>query len=302
MAIFLNFTPMTDLFTLLPKVPAQKVRELELIRERLIEKSAAQMIILFGSYARGDFKTDFHPKQPKKSDFDLLVVVDDKDQINEVLSLHYSNEFDKDISTTTQLVVETIEVVNKNLRKNQFFYSDIRREGKVLYDSRKYTLSEGDEFSATERREIAEEDYKGMIKQAHGFYRRVTTQNSLNSVDIVDMKLIAFDLQQLAEFCYKTVILVFTHYNPHEHYLSILRNFAIEYDTRISEAFPLTTPQLKDDFQHLDFAYIGGRYIDEQGYSVTKEQLVYWTAEAEKLIKLTEMVCEEKIERLRAVE
>jgi hypothetical protein len=36
---------------------------------------------------------------------------------------------------------------------------------------------------------------------------------------------------RLAEMCYKAVGMVFTHYNPHEHYLEILREQAVKLDT-----------------------------------------------------------------------
>ena len=55
-------------------------------------------------------------------------------------------------------------------------------------------------------------------------------------------------------------------------------------------------------FDYLNFAYIGGRYRSEEEFPVTKQQLNYWSTEAQKLLNLTQTICTERIECLKGIE
>ena len=114
-----------------------------------------------------------------------------------------------------------------------------------------------------------------------------------------DLRKAAFNLQQTAEMCYKTVLMVFTRYIPQEHYLCILRREAAKIDNRVTILFPRNSEEEKYLFQHLDNAYIGARYMSEEEYPVSEQQVDYWAVEAEKLVELTEDICREKIETLK---
>jgi uncharacterized protein len=102
--------------------------------------------------------------------------------------------------------------------------------------------------------------------------------------------------------CYTAIEMVFTHYNPYEHNLEMLREHTMPFDSRIKEVLPYETEQQQELFDYLNFAYIGGRYRSEEEFPVTKEQLDYWSKEAQKLLDLTEMVCKERIECLKEIE
>ena len=128
----------------------------------------AHIVILFGSYARGDYKLERGLEQGKKSDYDLLVITADSDS-RRAISLELTRAFD-DIATPVQLVVETIATVNANLSERQFFFSDIRREGIMLYDSGQYTLAEPAEISREQRRKMAEDDFKMWFNEANEFW------------------------------------------------------------------------------------------------------------------------------------
>jgi uncharacterized protein len=184
--------------------------------------------------------------------------------------------------------------VNSNLEEGQFFFSDIKREGKILYTSGRYTLAEALDLSPTRRREIAEEDFGNWFKKAAAFH--------VWSHDAQQGQLAAFALQQAAEMCYTAAEMVFTHYNPYEHDLGILRNRAAKYDARMDEALPLDTPEHSALFMRLNYAYIGGRYRSEEEFPVTEEQLDYWDAETQKLLVITETVCLDRIEDLKKTE
>ena len=58
------------------------------------------------------------------------------------------------------LIAEDIQFVNRRLKKSQYFYIDIKREGILLHDSGAFELAEPKELSVQERKKLAEEDFK----------------------------------------------------------------------------------------------------------------------------------------------
>lgn len=89
--------------------------------------SQLKSVILYGSYARGDFRTD--------SDIDIMVLVDLEDkEIREkgyVLSdVTFDYNFDNDL--TIMPIVKNADHFNKWLRAYPFYYN-IKKEGVELY-------------------------------------------------------------------------------------------------------------------------------------------------------------------------
>lgn len=289
--LFLNY--MNPSLPPLSHLPSEKVEELKVITERIVSTGKAEIVILFGSYARGDFKKENEGR--RKSDFDLLVVTASNENKKE-LSTQLTAAF-KDISTPVQLVIETISRVNSNLEERQYFFSDIRNEGLVLFDSRKEKLAAPIDLSPARRREIAEEDFENWYGIALDFYQTHQFNSQRNK-----LKIASFELQQAAEMCYTTIEMVFAHYNPYEHNLSVLRERACQFDSRIIEAFPKDTETEIQLFDQLNFAYIGGRYRTEEEFPVSKEQVQYWAKETEKLLRITKLICQEHIDRLKIIE
>jgi HEPN domain-containing protein len=202
-----------------------------------------------------------------------------------------------DLEVNVQLVVEDIDFINSNLAEGQFFFTDIKREGKILYTSGKYGLTDQQGLSPTRRREIAEEDFKKWFDDAEMAFQGAGFFASKKGFGWA-----AFAFQQTAELCYKAVEQVFTLYQPHEHDLWILRRRAGKLDRRILDALPCDTDKQADLFSYLSYAYIGGRYQSEEAYPVTREQLDYWAVETKRLLEITDTVCRERIEALRAIE
>ena len=284
---------MNQLQTLLSHLPDDKIQELSTVTDRIQKTAKAHVVILFGSYARGDYKLERGQERGKKSDYDLLVITADSDS-RRAISLELTKVFD-DIATPVQLVVETISTVNANLSERQFFFSDIRREGIVLHNSGQYTLAEAAVISREQRRKMAEDDFKTWFKQAKVAFEDYQNNYSKISNDPVYTLKCSFHLQQAVEMCYTTIEMVFAHYNPHEHNLYTLRQRAEAFDQQVDEAFPLNTEQETELFEYLNFAYIGGRYRSEEEFPVTTTQLDYWATETKKLLDLTEKICTDKI-------
>jgi hypothetical protein len=45
------------------------------------------------------------------------------------------------------------------LRRSQYFFSDIKKEGILLYDSGEFTLAEPKDLNLEERKQIAKDDF-----------------------------------------------------------------------------------------------------------------------------------------------
>jgi predicted nucleotidyltransferase len=64
--------------TTLSHLPEDKQEELETLTKIIIEKVPAEMVILFGSHARGDWVEDFQEHTEYVSDYDILVITKDR--------------------------------------------------------------------------------------------------------------------------------------------------------------------------------------------------------------------------------
>lgn len=67
------------------------------------------------------------------------------------------------------LITETLQRVNKELEKSQYFFSDIKKEGIMLYDSGKFKLSEPKDLSWQEGKEIAKDYFDNWFDEGENF-------------------------------------------------------------------------------------------------------------------------------------
>ena len=254
-----------------------------------------EMIILFGSYARGDYKeeADLRPdrKSGHKSDYDILVVTKDKSTaINIGFWQAVTKECDcSGLSTHVRLIAHDIQELNIKLAEGQYFYTDVRKEGCLLHDSDNFELARKRELKPEEEKRIAQDYFDHWIKKAKSFF--IDFNNAYGREDYTQA---AFHLHQATESSYKTILLVFSNYNPNEHLLGLLSSMAAEYDTALKGIFPRKTKQEQDRFELLDSAYIGARY--DPDYRISKEDLEYLSARVKLLLDLTERICKAKIE------
>ena len=109
-----------------------------------------------------------------------------------------------------------------------------------------------------------------------------------------EYEIAAFNLHQATEHSYKAILLVFTGYNPNEHYLMILSHMAGKHELALRDIFPKKTEEQEELFNLLDYAYIGARY--DPDYKITKKQLEYLAKRVKLLQRLTKKICQQKIE------
>ena len=254
----------------------------------------AEMIILFGSYARGDavedVTVDGNTTYEYSSDFDILVIVKSK-SLADNLDLWYSIEDEAGklpVQTPVKIIAHEIDFVNKKLEKGQYFFSDIKKDGITLYDSKNCQLAQAKELTPKERLGQAKTDFKQRFKKAKGFYKAFGWH-----MDDKDYNLAAFNLHQSAECYYSTVLLVYTNYKPKTHDLDTLRRLAANHDPAFFTAFPLRTKLERDRFDLLRQAYVKARY--DENYKITPEELKYLARCVELLQQQTKVSCDEKM-------
>ncbi len=264
--------------------------------ERILAFIDPLMIILFGSYARGDWKeeSDLEPdrKSGHASDYDILVITDRKSiATNTNLGANINDSCQKlELTAHPKIISHYLKYVNERLAKGQYFFTDIVKEGILLYDSGNASqqLAEAKELSSAEQKQIASEHFEKCFHDAEVFYDHyeyALTKQEYNHA--------AFNLNQSAEACFKCSLLVCTSYIPNEHHLNVLGEHCAKYDIDLLKIFPMETPQQRELFELLDYAYIGARY--DRDYKITKDQLKQLATCVQKLHEVTEKVCEEKI-------
>ena len=125
--------------TNLSHIPEHKQAELKAIVAALIPKYAEiEMIILYGSYARGNWVEDKYVENgvtyEYKSDYDLLVVLSTNGKANADSFLQSVSQKLEELKLDTPVhpIFHGIEFLNEALREGNYFFGDIKREGIVL--------------------------------------------------------------------------------------------------------------------------------------------------------------------------
>ncbi len=287
-------------------LPKEKQEDLHEIITFLTENLTVDMIILFGSYARGDWVEDKYVENGTtyeyKSDYDLLIVVD-----NETKAHHNSRFASKlkrkiarntGIETVVNVIYHGIDYLNSEIEDGNYFFTDILKEGCRLYNSKKFVLAKLKPLSLKVRINKAEMYLVKWFKNANIFFEDYETNFIKGEKDQEYLILAIFLLNQATERYFMTILLVLTDYKPKIHDLEELDIRVCKLDARLKTVFPRKTEEQGRLFILLKKAYIDARYKME--YSVTKKELEYLSECVEKLKMLTEKICKEKIEQLKS--
>lgn len=255
-------------------------------------------VILYGSYARGDWVED--PVGRYFSDFDLLVVVSDE-KLTDVLEFWEGAEkrlradlaSGANLRTPADLIIHSLDDVNDQLAQGRYFFADIVREGVVLFEEPDHPFVDPQPLPSEAALKTAEKFYREHFTAGQQFLRQA--QHAINDEA---PKIAAFDLHQAAEHFYNAVLLVATLYTPKSHNLVRLRNAAEPIDARLAEVWPTETKFQKRCFELLRAAYVKARYSEH--YRVTSEELAWMLERLQVLQDLVEVICRERLDRLTA--
>jgi len=299
--------------TSLDHLPPAKQRELERVVEILFEefndvlalaqhqwkkKGRITKVILYGSYARGGWVDEPHTAKGYKSDFDLLVIVNDKRLTDYVKywakaeeRFHREYGITKSIKTPVNFIVHTLQEVNDGLAHGRYFFMDVAKDGIALYQSDDSILHTPKPKTPKDALKMAREYFDEWLPSAQSFHRGFR-----HAVDDKDYKKAAFDLHQTVERLYHTVLLVCTFYTPHVHNLGFLRSQANLIDRRLMYVWPEDNRKQRAMFEKLKQAYVKARY--SKHYRISEEELTWLGEQVEELGRVVHAVCSERIAEL----
>ena len=281
-------------------LPEQKRDELRRIVKCVREVlPGCEMIILYGSYASNtyvdyDQRIEYGIRTCFMSDYDILVVTNTRFQrhvISHILSKatdNYYKGMNRNESTTVQFIDESIDDLNKAIDKNRYFYTDIKREGIMLYNSGRYKLARRRKQNYREIKELAEEYYNERFERGNEFLLGAIFYNEQGL-----HKMASFNLHQACENYYNSIILTFTLYSPKEHSLIKLSARAKTHSLESSKAFPRNTEEEKRLFDLLQDAYVQARY--SLHFRITQEDIEALIPKVELLRDIARQCCEERI-------
>jgi predicted nucleotidyltransferase/HEPN domain-containing protein len=256
-------------------------------------------IILFGSYARGDWVDEPHTMKGYRSDFDLLVVVNDN-KLSDFAYWYKAEDRllrDRAIKTPASFIVHSRRFVNTALRQGQYFFVDIRREGIVLYELDDEPLAEPKPVTSEDAYRIAKEHFEVRFSEAEMMLATARLQLARSDQGEIWRKGAAFSFHQAVEHAYATVLLVLTNYGPPSHKLKFLRALAEDQDRRLAEAWPREQQRHRAWFNTLNEAYVKARY--SRHYAISDEALVWLGQRTAELHQLVEQICLAHLTRLR---
>jgi predicted nucleotidyltransferase/HEPN domain-containing protein len=291
------------------RMPPRKQRELERVLEILHEEFEDALkegtadfkkrgrilkIILFGSYAKGGWVDEPFTMKGYRSDFDLLIIVNNR-KLCEFADYWYKAAdrliHDKTIETPVSFIVHSRREVNTYLKEGQYFFSDIRKEGIVLYELDDEPLAEPGMLSPQDRLAAAKGHFSSRSRLAKQFLDGAAFHMSRGNIDVA-----AFDIHQSLEQAYSCVLLTLTNYGPASHNLKFLRSLAEGQDRRLAEAFPRDQHRERAWFNTINEAYVKARY--SKHYEISEEALQWLAERTAVLIDLVKAVCSEHIQKL----
>ncbi|MEB3043847.1 nucleotidyltransferase and HEPN domain-containing protein [Rhizobium mulingense] len=294
----------------LDHIPLRKQRELERALEILHEefedvlrdgtaefkkRGRILKIILFGSYAKGGWVDEPFTIKGYRSDFDLLIIVNNR-KLCEFAEYWYKAAdrliHDKSIETPVSFIVHSRREVNTYLKEGQYFFSDIRKEGIVLYELDDEPLAEPRALSSSDRLRLAREHYEDRFSLAQTFLKGFRFYVGEDQIRVA-----AFELHQSLEQAYSCVLLTLTNYGPPSHNIKFLRSLAEEQDRRLTEAFPRDQHRERAWFNTLNEAYVKARY--SKHFEISEEALAWLAERTATLLELVKAVCSAHLDDLQ---
>ena len=300
----------------LDHLPAKQQRELERVRTTLLTEFEAAIksggggtqswrrdgrvlkIILFGSYARNDWVDE--PDNGYLSDFDLLVIVS-HEKLTDIADYWYVAEDkilrDPAVGRTVNIIVHTMAEVNQALTRGEYFWTDILRDGVVLYQLPGHPFAQPQPMTAAEALDAAQRHFEMKLKDLDLRIESARQHVAKSGEGQHVRKWAAFLLHQATETAYACFLLTHTFYFPRSHNIKFLRSLAEDSDKRLTAAWPREHRADRRRFELLKRAYVEARYSDQ--YDADADDLALQLEAVMRLRNLVVASSEERIATLR---
>lgn len=250
-------------------------------------------IILFGSYARGDWVED--PVGRYFSDYDLLVVVD-REELTDVPEFWAKTEENlleelasgTNLRTPVSLIYHSLDDVNEKLELGRYFFIDILRDGILLFEEPGHPFAEAKPLSPEQALKETQDYYDEWFESAGEFF-----DDFKSNLEKGRLKKAAFELHQATERFYHCLFLVRSLYSPKTHNLNQLRQLTEAVEPRLKTVWPRETKFERRCYELLREAYVKARY--SRHYRISAEQLEWLSGRVELLQSIVRSICEQRI-------
>lgn len=293
-------------------LPATKQRELERIVEILFDefgqatenatgrRKGARIlkIILFGSHARGDWVDAPLSANQYKSDYDILVIVSQKELTDRAAYWAKAEErliraytIEKTLRTPVNFIVHSLHEVNDGLAHGRVFFMEVAKDGIAVYEADDRELATPKPKTPNEALKAAKEYFEDGMAGA-------MSRQKLAKYAVAEglLKDAAFDFHQTTERLYSCLLLTLTYYTPYNHNIAFLRSLAEGLDRRLHGVWPEANRAERAMFQKLKEAYTKARY--SKHYRISEEELSWLGGRVEELGHVVHQVCTDKIAEL----
>lgn len=292
----------------LEHLPSSKQRELAHVGRLLFEEFEAAhalgndkwkkrgrilKLVLYGSYARGDWVEDHVGGYI--SDYDILIVVNDErladfefwspaeDRLMRDFTINQS------ISAPVSFIVHSLTDVNQQLERGRPFFIEIVKQGIALYEAEGFSFAAPRNLPPEEARAEAKGYFDEWFSSAIGF-----REQAVYAMENGRPKIAAFEFHQSVERFYHCVLLTLTLYSPKSHRLNFLRSQCEQIAPALIAAWPRDDKFSRRCFELLRQAYVNARY--SQQYEITDEQLRWIAGRVAALQDLVRLACKERLE------
>lgn len=289
-------------------LPHVKQRELQRVLEVIFEefedalkdgsaefKKRGRIVktILFGSYARGTQVDEPHTGKGYRSDFDLLIIVNNR----KLADFDFWRKTEdrlmrlRDVQTPVNFIVHSLREVNTRIKEGRYFFTDIRKEGIVLYELDPEPLAQSGILNPEDAYRIAREYFDDRLPHA-----RVFAKTAGYLLEEGDIKEATFILHQAIEQAYSAFLLVTTNYSPSSHNLKFLRRLSEGQRNELAKAWPQDQQRYKAWFNIVNEAYVKARYSPH--FDITEEALRWLLRQTNALIDEIEKICAVQLKKM----
>lgn len=293
-------------------LPATKQRELERVVEILFDefgqatenatgrRKGARIlkVVLFGSHSRDDWVDAPLSANQYKSDYDILVIVSQKELTDRAAYWAKAEErliraytIEKTLRTPVNFIVHSLHEVNDGLAHGRVFFMEIAKDGIALYEADGRELATPKPKTPGQALAASREYFEDGVSGGAGMLE--TARFSQQQGRLKDA---AFLMHQSTERLYSCLLLTLTYYTPYNHNISFLRSLAEGLDRRLYGIWPEGTHRERAMFQKLKEAYTKARY--SKHYRISEEELAWLGERVEELGRIVHQVCTDKIAEL----
>ena len=189
-------------------------------------------------------------------------------------------------------IVHTLQQVNDGLSHGRLLFTEIAKDGVILYQSDDRPLAEAKPKTPDQAYLMAKEFFEDLFPAAMRRFALAEISQSRNWLSDS-----AFDFHQATEKLYRCVLTTLTFYAPRSTNIVFLRGMAEGLDRRLFDAWPRATHAERAMYQKLKDAYRKGQH--SKHFEISSEELVWLQGRIQILGELVHEVCSGRIAKLK---